>query len=204
MGKPRQPSRRQAVQPAEPPAVTSVTERLDGARWFRVGDVEVLVRAPSADHSAVADLAVRLHAAASVPPAPPRATPWGEGQHDHVELAPGIRAALRITPDGDVVLLSPASGELTVTSGGTTLGLGLLEAGRRAAQVRVALIERARRVQHSPMCKRCDQPLFYLRGDQRIEARMHCPKAGKVPCIPRDRDVPRRRGARRPATTRKP
>lgn len=136
------------------------------------------------------------HAVEYVPaiPPPPRETPWGEGQHDHVELAPGMCAALRITPDGDVVLISPAAGELTVTSGGTALGLGLLEAGRRAAEVRVELLERARRCKREPRCKRCDQPLFYLRGTERIPARMHCPKAGAVPCIPRDQDV--RRAAR--------
>lgn len=167
------------------PAVSAVTERVDGAHRFTVGDVEVLVRSPSAS---AADLAQRLHAAASVPPAPPRDTPWGDGQFDHVELAPGLRAALRITEDGDVVLLIPG-GELTVTSGGTTLGLGLLEAGRRASEVRGKLIDRARRCKHEPRCKRCDLPLF---GD-----RASCPRVPWVCCIPRDQDVRRRTGGGR-------
>ena len=60
---------------------------------------------------------------------------WGDGQFDEVELGPGVRAGVRVTRDGQVKLLVPG-GELDVTGGGTLLGLGLLEAGRRAAQIR--------------------------------------------------------------------
>ena len=57
------------------------------------------------------------------------------GRCDHVQLAAGLRASLRITADGDVVLTVPG-GELTITAGACELGLGLLEASRRAAQIR--------------------------------------------------------------------
>lgn len=78
-----------------------------------------------------------------------RETPWGEGQFDHVELAPGIRAALRVTPEGDVVLTIPG-GELTITPGAGPLGLGILEAARCAAEIRVQREERARRRDERP------------------------------------------------------
>lgn len=58
-----------------------------------------------------------------------------DGRCDHVQLAAGLRASLRITADGDVVLTVPG-GELTITAGACELGLGLLEASRRAAQIR--------------------------------------------------------------------
>lgn len=150
-----------------------------------------------ADHEVAERLrsARRVAPLVAIAPPPPRATPWGEGQFDYCELAPGLQAGLRVTADGDVVLLSPAAGEIVITK--SMLSVGIAEANRRAAEVRSDLMERAYRCKHSPLCKRCDQPLFYLRGAERVEARMQCPKAGKhVGCIPRDRDVPRRRGAR--------
>jgi hypothetical protein len=75
---------------------------------------------------------------------PPRDTPWGEGQFDHVQVGPGVTIALRITPDGRVKMLSPG-GEIDVTDGSSSLGTGLHEAGRRAAQIRVRREERARK-----------------------------------------------------------
>lgn len=74
----------------------------------------------------------------------PRDTAWGEGQFDYVTLGPGVQASLRITRDGRVKLTIPG-GELDVTDGDCTLGLGLLEASKRAAQVRERMKERARR-----------------------------------------------------------
>ena len=61
---------------------------------------------------------------------------WGDGQFDEVEIGPGVRVQLRVTKAGEVKMLCPG-GELDVTAGGTMLGLGLLECGKRAAQIRV-------------------------------------------------------------------
>jgi predicted metal-dependent phosphoesterase TrpH len=77
-------------------------------------------------------------------PVAARAKESTDGQFDHVQLAPGLRATLRITSRGDIVLTIPG-GELTITAGACTLGLGLLEASRRAAQIRVRREARARR-----------------------------------------------------------
>ena len=75
---------------------------------------------------------------------PPRDTEWGDGQFDHVQVGPGVTIALRVTPDGRVKMLSPG-GEIDVTDGSASLGTGLHEAGRRAAEIRVRREERARR-----------------------------------------------------------
>lgn len=69
---------------------------------------------------------------------------WGVGQFDTVELAPGISAALRVTKDGQVEILCPALNG-PITAGACQLGLGLLEATRRAAQIRVKIEERRRK-----------------------------------------------------------
>jgi hypothetical protein len=76
--------------------------------------------------------------------APARATAWGDGQFDDVELGPGLRAALRVTEDGRVLLTIPG-GEHDITAGAGPLGLGVLEVGRRAAERREAIAERAGR-----------------------------------------------------------
>ena len=115
-------------------------------REFKLGAARVQVRAGDADdEAAVAQLTVALHALSRLlVAAPPRKTPWGPGQNDYVTLGPGVRAALRVTRDGRVKLTIPG-GDLDVTDGDCTLGLGLLEASKRAAQIRVKLEERARK-----------------------------------------------------------
>lgn len=75
---------------------------------------------------------------------PPRATEHGPGQHDYVQLGPGVQASLRITKDGRVKLTIPG-GELDVTDGSAMLGSGLHEAGARAAQIRARIEERRRK-----------------------------------------------------------
>lgn len=69
---------------------------------------------------------------------------WGDGQFDTVELAPGISAALRVTKDGEVEMLVAALNG-PVTAGACQLGLGLIEAARRAAEIRVKIEERRRK-----------------------------------------------------------
>ena len=69
---------------------------------------------------------------------------WGDGQFDTVQLAPGLQAAVRITKQGEIMLLIPG-GELTITDGACEFGLGLLEASKRAAQIRERRKENARR-----------------------------------------------------------
>ena len=127
--------------------------RPDGTRTrqFTVDGVNVQVRARDEDHEAVAaSLVASLRAACVVAvPAPARATEWGDGQFDRIELAPGVCASLRITPAGDVVFTIPG-GELTITAGACQLGLGLLEASRRAAQIRVTRDTYDRRTRRRP------------------------------------------------------
>lgn len=69
---------------------------------------------------------------------------WGDGQFDTVELAPGISAALRVTRDGEVEMLVAALNG-PITAGACQLGLGLLEATRRAAEIRSKIEERRRK-----------------------------------------------------------
>lgn len=120
--------------------IMELAPRSDGpryvARHFFVDGLDVQVQPLIAGHDQdAAELVQRLHVLCSIPPKPPRETSWGDGQFDHVDLAPGLPAALRVTPAGDVVLLLAGS-ELTITDGACQLGLGLLEASKRAAQVR--------------------------------------------------------------------
>lgn len=160
-------------QPAAPD-ISVILER-DGAaegtrcRFFAVDGIAITVEADTADRdSAAAELAARLHAVCSIPPAPPRLTEWGPGQFDHVTLAPGVKAWLRITPGGRVRMVVPG-GDLDVTDGGGNLAAGLHEASARAAQIRVRLVERAtaraERAGHDPVwhglrgecsCRRCE------------------------------------------------
>jgi hypothetical protein len=122
------------------------TSQSDGTRIraFRVGGVRVLVVADSDHDPAAAALVARLHAVCSIPPAPPRIEAWGLGQFDRVQLAPGVEAWLRITPEGRVRMVVPG-GDLDVTDGSASLGTGLHEAGARAAQIRVRREEQRRK-----------------------------------------------------------
>lgn len=147
-------SRRQAVQPAEPLRLWAIEWLKAPANWVALPSR--LVRANDEDTAwkhverELANLEQRMPDRADyrvlpvLAPAPERTTPWGEGQFDHVHVGPGVTIALRITSDGRVKMLSPG-GEIDVTDGSSSLGTGLHEAGRRAAQVRVRRDELARR-----------------------------------------------------------
>lgn len=162
-------SRKNPAAPA--PDISPVLGR-DGAvegtrrRFFAINGIAITVEADSADReTAAAALASQLHAICSIPPAPPRIEAWGPGQFDRVTLGPGVEAWLRITPEGRVRMVIPG-GDLDVTAGAVSLGTGLHEAGSRAAQIRVRLMERAtsraERLGHDPVwgysavaCRRC-------------------------------------------------
>lgn len=161
-------------QPAPAAPVTAIVEsalQTDGTRTrqFSYSGVRVTVATIDDSHDQVAaELIQRLHAVCSIPPALSRLTEWGPGQFDHVKLGPGVEAWLRVTPGGRVRMVVPG-GDLDVTEGGSSLGAGLQEAGARAAQVRVKLVERAtaraERLGHDPVwhglrgvcsCRRCE------------------------------------------------
>lgn len=123
-----------SVEPMRMFAVVGAGTRSDGS-VAAFGDADVAERW-GGGHRIVEFIEVRQP--------PPRDTPWGDGQFDHVEVGPGVTIALRVTKDGRVKMLSPG-GEIDVTDGSASLGTGLHEAGRRAAEIRVAGEERARR-----------------------------------------------------------
>lgn len=64
--------------------------------------------------------------------------------YEYVEIGPGVRVGVKYTKAGRVVMLAPG-GELDVTDGSLTLAFGLIEAGKRAVQLRLKADDRARR-----------------------------------------------------------
>jgi len=124
-----------------PTCVTELGPGADGARirQFSVGAATVQVTAPAGDVAA-AELTARLHLFCSVPPAlASPGSPWRR-----VRVGPGVEAAVRDTPKGDVLLLI-THGELTVTEGVVELAVTILDADRRAVQTRAAQSKRRTR-----------------------------------------------------------
>ena len=134
-------SRRPAAEPAEPLRVFAIVNT-SGALAQSISGHPIVWRDRPED--SVVTTGFRVVEFIEVRQPPPRDTAWGEGQFDHVQVGPGVTIALRITTDGRVKMLSPG-GEIDVTDGSSSLGTGLHEAGRRAAQIRVRRVESARR-----------------------------------------------------------
>lgn len=171
MSRAHKTSSRQAVQPAEPLRLFAVVHAASNkiASPEPLAERDIVTAFLTAEHaqqsldgaevSAADRKACRVVEFIEVRQPPERETPWGEGQFDHVQVGPGVTIALRITPDGCVKMLSPG-GEIDVTDGSSSLGTGLHEAGRRGAEIRSALLDRARRRGAKPLCARCGQSLF--------------------------------------------
>lgn len=118
-------------------------------RQFIVNGVRVQVEAmdggvPDERDAAAAELFAKLHAACSIPPAPPRIEAWGPGQFDRLTVSPGVEIWLRATPEGRARMVSPG-GDLDITDISSSLGTGLHEVGARAGQIRARLADRAAR-----------------------------------------------------------
>lgn len=167
-------SARGGKKPARPD-ISVVLER-DGAaadtrrRFFAIDGITITIEADRPDReSSAAELAARLHAVCSIPPAPARIEAWGPGQFDRTTLGPGIEAWLRVTPAGRVRLVIPG-GDLDITAGAGGLGTGINEACVMAARIRGQIIDRgharAAKLGHDSVCdsiqmafacRRCDR-----------------------------------------------